>query len=1661
MRSLFLWFALCRFLAMYVRLVSFALGDITCNAGETYFKFVKYSGMYANEETFRIYDGNVLLYTSPTLVSSEPRTIEECLTSSTNNQYSLQLIDAYGDSWSSPAYLEIVGEYGNVFFKATMTDKELDEFPLSMNYAIAQGATWKMTSGSITDGWTAYSFSDSDWSDATLGSVTVTASGTQYFRKQFVGLANMAAYDVRLKYKDGVIAYINGAEVYRDNMPGGVVTSTTAATGSYPSLDYHGFVRPGSEVNSQQSILAVEVHFQNAQTSVDFNAYLALLTTSVPGSECYIYGGETTITSTVGSNPQYIFDFGTWTSYFASATDLPATISIVFNGPKPFINGVRVYPYSYTAEAPNNFIMQGSNDNQVWTNVVTVANAVYSNSAFQVFNGYFFASLYNNYRLTISSSLASTLHAYEMQPLICSSSIPTSITYTPNTFTFWAVYEEVNIRPDVTEFTNCTSTALPQGLTLDATTCVVSGVVTTDVPVTTVTVTSNMNGNTYTGSFSFSFQVCSGTVLNVLRTYKNNALYESFEIKDATTQEVALSVTANSGQVSNQDWNSILCVSGTKYTVSVSSTMSYWQAYSHLYVRSLLSGEQMETILRMRYDTYVGFATSRTFNVQYAIGVHSNWYYKFGEVPGDWHTSDSTSGWTEGNDSSYPTSSNQIQLYKKTFTVSDINNIAGFVLSLRFKYGCIVYLNGREAYRKGITDPAISTSSYADNIYTEVMYRQVSLPIKAVQIGDTPEANYIQQGSNTIAIGLVAVNPTQTEAVFDCALRMMAEESESRVFDYTVSYNAMYGFPSAVFDHYYGYDTYYSYCSSNYVSLTFSNDRHEWINSITITLFYTQDSQQPRQFVVKARNGSDDWTTLTTVTDLTWSQVGQAKTFFFQNNNAYNEYRFEDFSTGDSTNCYWRFNSLDLTAMYTTMIIPELTYTSTVLYRNIEMAEMYPNSEFYYDFQITPELPAGITLDRNTGMISGMATAELPSTSYSITAKKLTGGTSTATFTLAVEVCTGGRSLITLVAHPDDYPEEGSYKVYQGVGTSGTVVASIDAFPVANGLNYGDFCLNDGIYTLQLTDSFGDGWASPSGYYMTVDLGTMIFEMGQMPSGVDSISTMFSSYLPFQIEYTDWRVSFDTLPDWNAVNFDDSAWSLSKANAIGVNEKITTYIRKEVTIPDINSYYVLNIRMKYTGGVAAYFNGKLVARFNLQENFNENSESITSLDSPMWSKFHIILATVQAVSGKNMMAFEIHRPVGQSSSNAVVFDATGVFGVNDCSIVVDSVTEATSSYVYEGSELEMVSLSPLGTGYLDNAVGSFFAWTVENLHGTRFNSFAMQNPFARTGLGFSLYVRNENTEDYTSALALLDQSLAEKARNRWSVPLGIAGFKQLRYVVDAPASSLVYISSFVLEYCKPTGSGVCPGIDDYPSVGEGEISPAGCEQYYSGYSYRVCTNGQLGEIQMDKCKQKIPKNMAYSYYMFTLVVGTVVKIDPPTYENIIERFYLAEGQTLPAGLVLDEKTGGISGVPTEAKQMYGYTIYGENQSGAASITINIVVNVGKCQAVDKFPETVVGETAVYECSNDGSYFGSLKKTCVLGEKDGEWEDTKGFCMPQYVLYIIIAVVVVVIVIVIIVLVSKKSKSKNPKKASGSVKPSSSKKTLSKQTSAKTTTAVKV
>ncbi|KNB41243.1 hypothetical protein JH06_5864, partial [Blastocystis sp. subtype 4] len=119
---------------------------------------------------------------------------------------------------------------------------------------------------------------------------------------------------------------------------------------------------------------------------------------------------------------------------------------------------------------------------------------------------------------------------------------------------------------------------------------------------------------------------------------------------------------------------------------------------------------------------------------------------------------------------------------------------------------------------------------------------------------------------------------------------------------------------------------------------------------------------------------------------------------------------------------------------------------------------------------------------------------------------------------------------MTVRFRADTYPNENSWKLYQGRGTSGTVLQSVFPFPVELTYYYIDFCLNDGIYTFQGGDTYGDGWQVATGYTLTVDYGEMD---GTKPVYV---STVFSTYFPFQIEYTDWKViQSDVSSDWNTV----------------------------------------------------------------------------------------------------------------------------------------------------------------------------------------------------------------------------------------------------------------------------------------------------------------------------------------------------------------------------------------------------------------------------------------------------------------------------------------------------------------------------------------------
>lgn len=180
---------------------------------------------------------------------------------------------------------------------------------------IPAGATWKyLDDGSAqSTQWRARTYNDATWAEgpAPLGyenNVTTTISFggdrdnkhiTSYFRHTF-NVADPSVYTgltIDLLVDDGAAIYLNGEEVIRDNLPEGILTSTTFASGSTRSEDdYASFHLPPSALVAGDNVIAIEVH-QHRPGSSDLSIDVSLKAssyTSVNTVDSISYGTSVT-----------------------------------------------------------------------------------------------------------------------------------------------------------------------------------------------------------------------------------------------------------------------------------------------------------------------------------------------------------------------------------------------------------------------------------------------------------------------------------------------------------------------------------------------------------------------------------------------------------------------------------------------------------------------------------------------------------------------------------------------------------------------------------------------------------------------------------------------------------------------------------------------------------------------------------------------------------------------------------------------------------------------------------------------------------------------------------------------------------------------------------------------------------------------------------------------------------------------------------------------------------------------------------------------------------------------------------------------------------------------------------------------------------------------
>ncbi len=169
--------------------------------------------------------------------------------------------------------------------------------PIPAAELISAGSSWKYLDNGTNQGtnWRAAAFNDAAWKTGNSelgygdgGESTVVSYGpsstkkyiTTYFRKTFnvTDKSIIPGLELSLIRDDGAVVYINGVEVYRNNLPTGTINYNTLAPLAIDGINESAFVianiSSASLVNGT-NVIAVEIH-QNAVTSSDISFNLKL-----------------------------------------------------------------------------------------------------------------------------------------------------------------------------------------------------------------------------------------------------------------------------------------------------------------------------------------------------------------------------------------------------------------------------------------------------------------------------------------------------------------------------------------------------------------------------------------------------------------------------------------------------------------------------------------------------------------------------------------------------------------------------------------------------------------------------------------------------------------------------------------------------------------------------------------------------------------------------------------------------------------------------------------------------------------------------------------------------------------------------------------------------------------------------------------------------------------------------------------------------------------------------------------------------------------------------------------------------------------------------------------------------------------------------------------
>ncbi len=279
-------------------------------------------------------------------------------------------------------------------FILSLTGNTLAPNPATVS-VFPNGSSWKYLDNGTDQGsaWYGTAYNDGSWAsgNSELGygdgdETTVVGFGintnakypTTYFRKTFslTTQPSYTAYAAKLKRDDGIILYVNGVEVYRENMPASGVNYTTYASSN--CADDGGSIWtatiPASLIVTGTNVIAAEIHQTNATSSdLTFECNLIAITNSIAPVVPLIVKGPYLVVGTptsmvvrwetdIASNTQVMYG----TNSNSLNTIITNTNVVTIHSVQ--INGLTPYTKYFYNVGSTSLVTQGDTNNYFVTN---------------------------------------------------------------------------------------------------------------------------------------------------------------------------------------------------------------------------------------------------------------------------------------------------------------------------------------------------------------------------------------------------------------------------------------------------------------------------------------------------------------------------------------------------------------------------------------------------------------------------------------------------------------------------------------------------------------------------------------------------------------------------------------------------------------------------------------------------------------------------------------------------------------------------------------------------------------------------------------------------------------------------------------------------------------------------------------------------------------------------------------------------------------------------------------------------------------------------------------------------------------------------------------------------------------------------------------------